>query len=54
MEKIINEFYKNLGWHDSRGTKVKSWKHKIQAVWLTPDKIASAKPEQPKNRTPSF
>jgi len=39
------EYYNRLGWQDSRGNKVKAWKNKIIAVWMTPEKIKSAKPE---------
>lgn len=43
-------YYERLGWKDSRGTRVKAWKQKFLAVWLTPEKVAKAKPEPQKKR----
>jgi len=41
-------YYDNLDWSDSRGTKVKAWKQKIVAVWLTDDKLREAQGLRPK------
>jgi hypothetical protein len=33
------QYYDRLDWSDSTGRKVKSWKRKITAVWLSEDKL---------------
>jgi hypothetical protein len=44
-EKAWN-YYQRLGWKDRDGNRVKSWKHKIAGVWMTPDKIAEFRPQK--------
>ena len=44
-------YYDRLDWKDSRGTKVKSWKQKIAAVWFTDEKIKEHSKQTPSGLT---
>jgi hypothetical protein len=34
------KYYDTADWHDSKGSKVKNWKQKMQSVWFKPENLA--------------
>lgn len=46
LAKKVFEYYDTANWHDSRGVKVKNWKQKILANWLTDNNKSETKPKE--------